>query len=288
MSAQVVTRPEIVRDTDCGDVAEILQPLSAFESVYRIGWLRKLALLLGLALIWEACARWLGNPFMFPTFSGTLAAFFSGIASGALLSHAAISLQTLAAGYAMGTVLAILLTPLAIGTKLGGDLLETLAAMFNPLPAIALLPLALVWFGLGEGSLIFLMAYSSLWPALLSMHAGLRAVSPTLCMVGRNCGLKGILLARRILLPAAFPSILAGLRNGWAFAWRTLIAAELALGASYGKGGLGRYIFQNRNQRETANVFACLFLLIMIGLFVENMVFAGIEKRTIRRWGMRG
>ena len=90
-----------------------------------------------------------------------------------------------------------------------------------------------------------------------------------------------------ILIPAAFPSILTGLKVGWAFAWRTLIAAELVFGVSSGSGGLGWFIFENRNQLETANVFAGLFFVILIGLFVESFIFANIEKRTIRRWGMQ-
>jgi NitT/TauT family transport system permease protein len=112
-------------------------------------------------------------------------------------------------------------------------------------------------------------------------------VSKTLRMVGQNYGLKGFALVGSILVPAAFPSILTGLKVGWAFAWRTLIAAELVFGVSSGSGGLGWYIFENRNQLETANVFAGLFFVILIGLFVENFVFATIERRTIRRWGMQ-
>ncbi|WP_414640227.1 ABC transporter permease [Bordetella sp.] len=287
MNAQAMNRPEIVLDPVRCELAEVQRPLSALENVYRIGWLRKLVLFLVLVLIWEIYARWLGNPLLFPTFSDTLDAFFCGIANGILLGRAAISLQTLIAGYAIGILLAMLLTTLAVGTKLGADLLQTLTSMFNPLPAIALLPLALIWFGLGEGSLIFVMAHSVVWSVALNMHGGLRSVSPTLRMVGRNCGLKGFVLVRRILIPAAFPSILTGLKIGWAFAWRTLIAAELVFGASAGKGGLGWYLFENRNLLETANVFAGLLLVIVIGLLVENVVFAGIEKRTIRRWGMQ-
>jgi NitT/TauT family transport system permease protein len=159
--------------------------------------------------------------------------------------------------------------------------------MFNPLPAIALLPLALIWFGLGSGSVIFVLVHSVLWAIALNTHAGFRSVSNTLKMVGLNYGLRNIRLVRHILIPAAFPSIVTGLKVGWAFAWRTLIAAELVFGVSSGSGGLGWFIFENRNQLETANVFAGLFFVILIGLFVENVIFANIEKRTIRRWGMQ-
>jgi len=93
--------------------------------------------------------------------------------------------------------------------------------------------------------------------------------------------------ARLILVPAAFPAILTGLKIGWAFAWRTLIAAELVFGVSSGSGGLGWYIFENRNQLETANVFAGLFTVILIGLLVEGVVFRSLEHSTGRKWGMQ-
>jgi NitT/TauT family transport system permease protein len=88
-------------------------------------------------------------------------------------------------------------------------------------------------------------------------------------------------------VPAALPAILSGLKIGWAFAWRTLIAAELVFGASSGKGGLGWYIFQNRNELFTDRVFAGLALVIVIGLVVEGLVFQTLERVTVRRWGMQ-
>jgi NitT/TauT family transport system permease protein len=106
-------------------------------------------------------------------------------------------------------------------------------------------------------------------------------------MVGRNYGLAGLTLVWKILLPAAFPSILAGLKIGWAFAWRTLIAAELVFGTTSGSGGLGWYIYQNKNEIEIPNVFAGLLTVILIGLVVENLVFRVVEARTVQRWGMQ-
>src|SRR5690606_11874023 len=166
-------------------------------------------------------------------------------------------------------------------------LLGTLTAMFNPLPAIALLPLALLWFGLGRGSLIFVLVHSVLWPLALNMHAGFQGVPETLRMAGRNYGLRGLRYVLHILVPAALPAILSGLKIGWAFAWRTLIAAELVFGASSGRGGLGWYIFQNRNELLTDRVFAGLATVILIGLLVEYFVFRTLEKITVRRWGMQ-
>ena len=257
------------------------------QRIWQQGWVRKGAILLLLALVWEAVARWQNNDLLLPTFSATVAALVRDVASGELIDKVGISLAVLVQGYLAGVLLAFVLTTLAVSTRLGRDLLGTLTAMFNPLPAIALLPLALLWFGLGRGSLVFVLIHSVLWPLALNTYAGFRGVPETLRMAGRNYGLRGLRYVLQILVPAALPSILSGLKIGWAFAWRTLIAAELVFGASSGKGGLGWYIFQNRNELYTDRVFAGLAMVVLIGLLVENLGFATLERLTVRRWGQQ-
>jgi NitT/TauT family transport system permease protein len=265
----------------------VAKPLSAFEKVYGIGAVRKASILVALALAWEVGARILNNELLFPTFLATNQAFVKGIASGELLIKLSASFKVLLSGYAIGIVLAAILTAFGIASRIGADFLETLTSMMNPLPAIALLPVALIWFGLGNGSLIFVLVHSVLWAVALNTHSGFLAVSDTLRMVGKNYGLSGFAYIRKILIPAAFPSILTGLKIGWAFAWRTLIASELVFGVSSGSGGLGWYIYENKNQLEMPNVFAGLLTVILIGLMVENLVFQTVENRTVRRWGMQ-
>ncbi len=281
-------RPDIIRDPAAADEPAVVERiLPVWERLYRLGWLRKSVIVLLLAALWQGYADWLANPLLFPSFSDTLKAFWGSILSGDLPARSWASLEVLLVGYGIGIALAFVLAMLAMSVKPGNDLLETLTAMFNPLPAIALLPLALIWFGLGAGSLVFVLVHSVLWPVGLNAHAGFRAVSPTLRMVGRNYGLSSPSLALRILLPAAFPSILAGLKIGWAFAWRTLIAAEMVFGVSSGSGGLGWYIFENKTLLDTPKVFAGLLTVVLIGLAVENLVFGIIARRTVRRWGMQ-
>jgi NitT/TauT family transport system permease protein len=126
-----------------------------------------------------------------------------------------------------------------------------------------------------------------LWAVALNTLSGFRAVPETLRMSGRNMGLTGARYVGLILIPAAFPSILSGLKIGWAFAWRTLIAAELVFGVSSGSGGLGWYIYENKNQLEIPGVFAGLLSVILIGFLVENLIFRVIEARTVKKWGMQ-
>jgi len=266
---------------------ELERPLPLATRLWNHGGLRKGVLLLALALLWELVARWQNNDLLLPTFLQTARAFADGIASGELLEKVRVSLAVLAQGYVAGIVSAFVLTALAVSTRFGRDLLETLVAMFNPLPAIALLPLAMLWLGLGNPSLVFVIVHAVLWPLALGTYAGFQAVPETLRMAGRNYGLRGLPFVVQILVPAALPAIVSGLKIGWAFAWRTLIAAELVFGASSGKGGLGWYIFQNRNELYTDKVFAGLAAVILIGLAVENLLFSALERSTVRRWGMQ-
>jgi NitT/TauT family transport system permease protein len=282
-----VQRPEFVANGQSKLFGVVEKPLTYWERLYGNSAVRKGALLVLMALFWELYARKVDNPLVFPTFTATVKAFVDAIVSGVIPQRTWASIRVLLQGYSVGLVLAALLTAFATASRLGTDLLETLTAMFNPLPSIALLPLAVLWFGLGNGSLIFVLIHAVLWSVALNTHAGFRSVSQTLRMVGRNYGLGGFRYVLQILIPAAFPNILTGLKIGWAFAWRTLIAAELVFGVSQGSGGLGWYVFENKNLLEIANVFAGLFTVILIGLVVENLIFRTIEQRTIRRWGMQ-
>ena len=266
--------------------AEVERKLSVPELLWNDGFVRKSVIIIFLAVAWEIYGTILNNPLLFPTFHDTILTMFDKVRDGTIPLRAWASLKVLFMGYAAGIILAAIFTILAISTRIGTDFLETITAMFNPLPAIALLPLALIWFGLGNGSLVFVLIHSVLWPVALNTHSGFMSVSQTMRMVGRNYGLTGVGYVSKILIPAAFPSILAGLKIGWAFAWRTLIAAELVFGTTSGSGGLGWFIYENKNLLDIPAVFSGLFTVILIGLLVENLIFRTAEQRTIVKWGM--
>lgn len=285
---QSATRPEyILPEAPQAAPGEVQRELSLWEKFWGNALARRILVLAVLALAWEGYSRVVQNPLLFPTFADTCVAFWHGMASGELPKRIANSLGVLAMGYGIGLLVAALLTTFAVTTRIGTDFLSTLTAMFNPLPAIALLPLALLWFGLGTPSTLVVLLHSVIWPVALNTHSGFLSVSETLRMAGQNYGLRGVPFIVRILVPAAFPSILTGMKIGWAFAWRTLIAAELVFGSNGGGGGLGWYIFENRNQMETASVFAGLLAVIVIGLLVESLVFRTVENATVRKWGMQ-
>lgn len=166
------------------------------------------------------------------------------------------------------------------------DISETLISIFDPLPGIALLPVALLWFGTGIESIIFIIVHSVIWPLVLNTYTGFRSVSRTQLEVGRNLGLTGIKLVTHIMVPASFPHILSGVKIAWARSWRALVAAEMIFGASGGQGGLGWLIYQQRYFLDIAGVFSTLVVIIVIGILVEDILLGQLEKRTIQRWGM--
>ena len=294
-SAQLTIRPEFeAREIGAADHGDVAHALPLFERIRNINAVRKLSILVGLVVLWELYTRIGGvSEYILPPFSSTGAALVQAIWTESLLIMIGNSMTVLLAGYVIGIFIATVLTTLAVTSRFGSDLLGTLTAMLNPLPAIALLPMALLWFGLGAEAIVFTLLHSVVWPVALNMHTGFLGVSDTQRMVGRNYGLRGLEYVAKILIPAAFPTILTGLRIGWAYSWRTLIAAELVFGGSIAdtegtaSGGLGWFIFANQMDLQIPHVFAGLFTVIVVGVLVENVVFRRIEERTVVRWGMQ-
>lgn len=286
---EIYVRAEFeVDDLAIAVTSDVALPLSFAERIWNENWVRKATILFGLIALWQAYTVVLDvEPLMFPRFSDSAVALWQSLIEGELLNRIWFSIKVLLYGYSLGMALAAVLVLWATASQFGSDFLSTVTAMFNPLPAIALLPLAMLWFGLGTASLVFVLVHSVLWAVSLSTHNGFLNVTQTLRMVGHNYGLRGVKYVCKILLPAALPSILTGMRIGWAFAWRTLIGAELVFGASSGSGGLGWFVFENSQNLETAHVFAGLFAVILIGIVIENVLFRTLEIRTVNKWGMQ-
>ncbi len=243
-----------------------------------------LVLLIG---AWQAYVSISGvNPLLVASPIDVGRALWEGIKGGELLTFTLTTLRILGLGMLIGITVAALFTTLATWSKVGADLLALLTAMINPLPGIAILPLAILWFGLKPSALIFVIANAVIWPVAINVTTGFRTVNPTILMVARNLGLRGFKLVREVLMPAALPYTITGIRTGWAFGWRTIIAAELVFGVAGSNAGLGAFINEARYFLQIPNVFAGLVLIAVIGILFEYL-FNQIEARTVVRWGMK-
>jgi len=222
---------------------------------------------------------------VFSSPASAISALITGWSNGQIAAATATTLEVLLIGMAIGLVLGALFTVLATATTVGRDFIMLMTAMVNPLPSIAILPLAIIWFGLNNKALVFVIANAVVWPIAINMSAGFTTVNPTLVMAARNLGLKGWRMIKDILLPAALPYIISGVKVSWAFGWRTVIAAELVFGTAGGSGGLGYYINTNQYFLKLPNVFAGLITIAIIGVVVEALLNA-FERQTVVRWGM--
>lgn len=248
---------------------------------------RRVALLVIFVLLWQLYITVFNpNELLISSPLEVLRTIITGFGDGTLLSATATTLRILLTAMVFGMLAAAALTTFATWTRIGEDLLVLLTSMLNPLPAIAMLPLAILWFGLNTTSLVIVIANSVVWPIAINVSMGFKTVNPTLISVGRNMGMRGWRMVRNVLIPAALPHTLTGLKTGWAFGWRTIIAAELVFGVAGGGGGLGFYINDARYFLRTPEIFAGLVTIAVIGILLE-VFFTWVERRTVIRWGMK-
>jgi NitT/TauT family transport system permease protein len=193
--------------------------------------------------------------------------------------------------------LAGFLVSIAVGTVAGVTLarVRLLRRMFHPiltglqvLPSVAWVPAAILWFGLGPGAIYFVILLGAIPSIANGTIAGLDQVPPLFSRVGRVLGARGLTLARLVLMPAAVPTYLAGLKQGWAFSWRSLMAAELISQSPRLGTGLGQLLDQGRFLADNAQVVASILLILFVGIVIELGIFAPIERRVLRNRGLAG
>lgn len=245
-------------------------------------------MLLGLLVLAWYAYIWVAHPksLLFASPWETARAFWDGWSDGSLAGPTGRTVELLLEGTGIGLGIGLVLTALATLSRFGDDLLTFLTSIFNPLPGVAVLPLAMLWFGLNERAILFVIANATVWPIAINVSNGFRTTNQTLVAVGRNIGLSRLRLITDVLAPSALPHAIAGVKTAWAFGWRTVIAAELVFGVAGSKGGLGAYINNARLYLLVAPVFAGLVTIAILGVLFESL-FGALERRTVVRWGMK-
>ncbi len=252
------------------------------------GAAKKFIVIVALCLAWELTVRLLKvNPLLFPPLSAVAAKLATGLGfggDGELWRYIWETLSVIVQSFGISVMLAIVITGLAVANQWVRELLSVLTGIFQPLPSIALLPMAILWFGFSRESLVFVVVMAMIWPIASSLTVGFATISPTLVRLGRNYELGHMRLMTEILLPAALPMMISGLRVGWGFGWRTVVAAELVFGATGSGGGIGWYINNSRLFMNITDGFAGILLVVVVGLLTESM-FRAIQYFTTHKWG---
>lgn len=192
------------------------------------------------------------------------------------------SLGRLAQGYAVSILIGV---PLGVGMGQWAfmrRLLRPVVVGLQALPSICWLPLALLWFGLTETSIIFVVVMGSVLAIAIAVEDSILGINPLLLRVSSSYGIRGLRFYGGVLLPAALPGIITGLKLGWSFAWRALMAGELL----YVSGGLGQLLTMGRELMEIPQVMAVMVCIIAVGTLIDRLVFQTVEIRVRRRWGL--
>jgi NitT/TauT family transport system permease protein len=246
------------------------------------GNLRRAVFLLALAAAWEAVSRsGLFPAWLVPSPIDVARSLWEGITSGLIPRGILVSLRRLAIGYGISLVGGVGLGLGMARSQWLKDTLGTLVTGLQSLPSICWLPLALLWFGLSETAILFVVIAGSLFAITVATESGVRNVPPIYLRAARTMGARGTQLWLRVLLPAALPSILSGMRLGWTFAWRSLMAGELL----YASGGLGQLLQTGRELGDLSRVLAVMVAIVALGLVSEVLVFQRLEVRVRERWG---
>lgn len=212
---------------------------------------------------------------------------FSGLFDGTLPGATLVTGRRLATGYLIGLGAGLPLGMCTARHRLLRDTVGVLALGLQTLPSVCWVPLALLWFGQSEGAMLFVVVMGTLWSIVIATESGIRTIPPIYVRAARTMGSKGIHTIVHVVLPASLPIVLSGMKQGWAFAWRSLMAAEIYVTIVSGFG-LGNLLHYGRELNDMPQVVGIMFVIVLVGLGVDKLVFAPAERFLRRRWGTGG
>jgi len=251
------------------------------------GMLRKIAnqvifysALLGLWALLAKLRIW--PPYLFPAPWAVAGALWAGVQDHSFLIGIAVTMKRMLIGYSLSVVLGMIL---GLGVASNKFLEETLGALLvslQSLPSICWVPLAILWFGLTEKAILFVVLMGCILSVTIAMEDGRKQMPKIYTMAGRNLGASGFRLFWYVMLPASLPYIVSGLKQGWAFGWRSLIQAEMIFLTI----GLGQLLMMGRDLNDMNQVIAVMLMIIGLGYLINRLVFRTMERTLQSRWGL--
>jgi NitT/TauT family transport system permease protein len=238
-----------------------------------------------LVLIWHVAStsgRW--SPVLFPSPFEVAQYLWSALRDGTLINAGAVTLRRLLSGYAIGLILGLPMGLYMSTSKFAEDTLGALALGLQTLPSVCWVPLALVWFGQSESAMLFVVIMGTMWSVAIATDAGTRNLPPIYARAARTLGSEGFHKWTHVILPASLPYLITGMKQGWAFAWRSLMAAEIFVTILSGFG-LGHLLHYGRELNAMDQVIGIMLVIIAMGLLVDKILFAPWERFLHERWG---
>ncbi len=245
---------------------------------------KKIAFYIILVILWQAISMsdiWPNNIFPSPYEVGEDLAYMAS--DGRLFFGIATTILRLIVGLGIAIAGGIILGILMARIETINQTIGSLVLGLQSIPSIAWVPLAILWFGLTDTGIIFVTAIGAMFAVTINTYTGIKNIDPHYVEAARNMGAKGTQLITNVLLPAAFPYMISGFKQGWAFAWRGVIGAELLFSFL----GLGFLLNVGRQLNEVSQVIAIMLVIMIIGMAVDGFIFKKIEHKVMSRWGLR-
>ncbi|HEV2631363.1 MAG TPA: ABC transporter permease [Pseudolabrys sp.] len=240
------------------------------------------AALVGIWQVATMSGRW--SPVLLPPPRAVGEYLWAALSDGTLVDAAMVTLRRLLIGYAIGLAIGL---PLGLAVSTSQYLEDTVGALalgLQTLPSVCWVPLALLWFGQTEAAMLFVVVMGTVWSVVLATSAGARTIPPIYARAARTMGSQGFDKWTRVILPASLPFVVSGMKQGWAFAWRSLMAAEIFVTILTGFG-LGHLLQYGRELSAMDQVIGVMVAIVLIGLVADKLLFSPWERFVHRRWG---
>lgn len=237
-------------------------------------------------LVWQLVV-WSGwkEEFVLPGPDRVLPRLWDGITDGSLPDGAWLTLQRAAKGFVLALVIGVVVGALVARVRLLRAAFGSLITGLQTMPSIAWFPLALLLFKRSEGAILFVIVLGAAPAIANGLIAGTDTIPPLLLRAGRVLGARGFGLYRHVVLPASLPAFVGGVKQGWAFAWRSLLAGELLV-IIPGQASIGVQLDTARQFADAEALLATMLVILVIGIVVDALVFGTIERAIRRRWGL--
>jgi NitT/TauT family transport system permease protein len=238
-----------------------------------------------LIVVWKAATVFMGwSPLLLPPPEAVARYLWDALFDGTLLSASIVTVRRLLIGYFIGVAIGMGLGLMVSTSDFFRSTVGALALGLQTLPSVCWVPLALLWFGQTEGAMLFVVIMGTVGSVVIATSAGTRSIPPIYARVARTMGSEGLDKWTRVILPAALPFLVTGMKQGWAFAWRSLMAAEVYVTILTGFG-LGHLLEYGRELSAMDQVIGVMIVIVLIGLITDKGLFAPWERFMHRRWG---
>jgi NitT/TauT family transport system permease protein len=224
------------------------------------------------------------SPVLLPAPVDVALYLWSVLLDGSLLAATAVTMRRLVTGYIIGVVIGLPLGLIASSVSWVEGTIGVLALGLQTLPSVCWVPLALLWFGQTEGALLFVVVMGTVWSVMIATSTGARTIPPLYARAARTMGSRGFHTWTRVILPASLPHLITGMKQGWAFAWRSLMSAEIFVSILTGFG-LGNLLQYGRELNAMDQVIGVIIVIVGIGLLADKALFGPWEQFLHRRWG---